>query len=167
MVFWRKPYLDWGIWLSDLVSDVQEEQRTGQQMLHQLDQDQRHIVNTFLNALNAHTDNRCFFVDGSGGTGKTFLYNTLVHILRGMEIKVKCIAYSGIASTLLIDCSTAHSTFQMAISLTQNATCNVSRQRYRVQDLTCILLYSYGMRPQWSSNGSNKSGYVTQRSYTY
>ena len=53
-----------------------------------------------------------------------------------MEIKVKCLAYSGIAATLLIDGSTAHSTFQIPIPLTQNATCNVSRQSYRAQDLT-------------------------------
>ena len=118
-----------------------EEQRIGQQMLHQLNQDQRLILNTFLNTLNVQADNRCFFVDGSRGTGKTFLYNTLVHILRGMEIKVKCVAYSGIGATLLIDGSTAHSTFQIPIPLTQNATCNVSRQSYRAQDLISTTVF--------------------------
>eukprot|EP00112_Aurelia_sp_Birch-Aquarium-sp1_P020718 Seg540.7 transcript_id=Seg540.7/GoldUCD/mRNA.D3Y31 product="ATP-dependent DNA helicase PIF1" protein_id=Seg540.7/GoldUCD/D3Y31 len=123
------------------VIDITQEQRLGQEMLHQLNQDQRHIADIFLNAINSHADNRCFFVDGSGGTGKTFLYNTLVHILRGMEIKVKCIAYSGIAGTLLIDGSTAHSTFQLPIPLTQNATCNVSRQSYRATDLTSTSVF--------------------------
>ena len=110
-------------------------------MLDQLNPDQRHVTDSFLHALNTHADNRCFFVDGSGGTGKTFLYNTLVHILRGMEIKVKCMAYSGIAATLLIDGATAHSTFQIPIPLHEYSTCNVSRQTYRARDLASTTIF--------------------------
>ena len=121
--------------------NAEEEQRLGQEMLDQLNPDQRHVADSFLHALNTQADNRCFFVDGSGGTGKTFLYNTLVHILRGMEIKVKCVAYSGIAATLLIDGATAHSTFQIPIPLHEHSTCNVSRQTYRARDLASTTVF--------------------------
>ena len=115
--------------------DVVSEQRQGRQMYDQLNQEQRHFLDTFLQAFQTQSDNNCFFIDGSGGTGKTFLYNTLVHILRGMQIKVKCIAFSGIASTLLIDGATAHSTFQIPIPLNNESTCNIKRGTIRARDL--------------------------------
>ena len=68
---------------------------------------------------------RCYFVDGPAGTGKTFLYNTIVHNLQALGIKVTCMAYSGSASTLLINGATAHSTFQIPIPLLHNSVCNV------------------------------------------
>ncbi len=58
-----------------------------------------------------------------------------------MEIKVKCVAYSGIAATLLIDGATAHSTFQIPIPLHEHSTCNVSRQTYRARDLASTTVF--------------------------
>ena len=74
-------------------------------------------------------------MDGPAGTGKTFLYNTVVHNLQALGIQVKCMAYSGIASTLLINGATAHSTFQIPIPLLPNSTCNIKRQSARAQML--------------------------------
>ena len=76
-------------------------------MLQQLNNDQRLIHVTIVNAITTNSDHNCAFVEGPAGTGKTFLYNTLIHNLQALEIKVKCIAYSGIASTLLINEATA------------------------------------------------------------
>ena len=87
-----------------------------------------------------HTKN-CFFVDGPAITGKTFLYNTLVHNLQGLGIKVKCVAYSGIASTLLINGATAHSSFQIPIPLLPDSTCNIKRQSTRAQKLLETTLF--------------------------
>ena len=44
-------------------------------------------------------------------------------------------AYSGIASTLLINGATAHSTFQIPIPLLPDSTCNMKRQSARAQIL--------------------------------
>ena len=52
-----------------------------------------------------------------------------------MEVKVKCVAFSGIASTLLIDGTTAHSTFQIPIPLDNESTCNIKRGTIQAQDL--------------------------------
>ena len=94
-------------------------------MLQQLINDQRHIHDTILTAITTNSDQNCYFVDGPAGTGKTFLYNTIVHNLQALEIKVKCMAYSGIASTLLINGVIAHSTFQIPIPLLPNSVCNI------------------------------------------
>ena len=42
-----------------------------------------------------------FFVDGPGGTGKTFLYASLLHYVRGQGHIALATAWSGIAAVLL------------------------------------------------------------------
>ena len=115
--------------------DIVHERQLGEQMLHQLNNDQRHIHDTIINAITSDCHQNCYFVDGPAGTGKTFLYNTVVHNLQALGIQVKCMAYSGIASTLLINGATAHSTFQIPIPLLPNSTCNIKRQSARAQML--------------------------------
>ena len=104
-------------------------------MLQQLNNDQRHIHNTIMNAITTNSDKNCYFVDGLAGTGTTFLSNTIVHNLQALAIKVKCMAYSGIASTSLINGATAHSTFQIPIPLLPHSVCNVKSQSARAQIL--------------------------------
>ena len=104
-------------------------------MLQQLNIDQHHIHDTIVDAITTKSDQNCYFVDGPAGTGKTFLYNTVVHNLQALGIKVKCMAYSGIASILLINGATAHSTFQIPIPLLPNSTCNIKRQSARASSL--------------------------------
>ena len=115
--------------------DIARERELGQQMLQLLTNEQRHIHDTVMEAIQTHSENNCFFIDGPAGTGKTFLYNTVVHNLQGLGITVKCVAYSGIASTLLINGSTAHSTFQIPIPLLSDSTCNIKRQSVKAEKL--------------------------------
>ena len=116
-------------------ADIVHETEQGQHMLQQLNTDQRHIHDTILTAITTNSDQNCYFVDGPAGTGKTFLYNTIAHNLQALGIKVKCMAYSGIASTLLINGATAHSTFQIPIPLLPNSVCNIRCQSARAQIL--------------------------------
>eukprot|EP00795_Rhopilema_esculentum_P009950 gene9950-18563_t len=115
--------------------DIDTEREQGEQMLQLLNNDQLHIHNTIMEAIQTGAEQNCYFVDGPAGTGKTFLYNTLVHNLQGLGLQVKCVAYSGIASTLLINGATAHSTFQIPIPLLPDSTCNIKRQSARAQKL--------------------------------
>ena len=115
--------------------DIVHEGEQGEQMLQQLNDDQRHLHDTIMNAIATNSDENCYFVDWPAGTGKTYFYNTLVHNLQAQGIKVKCMAYSGIASTLLINGATAHSTFQIPIPLLPDSTCNIKRQSVRAKML--------------------------------
>jgi chromosomal replication initiation ATPase DnaA len=56
-----------------------------------------------------------FFLHGPGGTGKTFVYNTLCHYLRSECKIVLCVALSGIAAILLLGGRTAHSMFKIPL----------------------------------------------------
>src|SRR5690606_24518357 len=52
---------------------------------------------------------------GPGGSGKTYLYNTMDKILLGKGKKVLCVAWSAIAATLLPHGQTVHSAFKLPV----------------------------------------------------
>jgi len=54
-----------------------------------------------LDAVEGHSHEKCFFLSGAGGTGKTFVYNALISTILGNGGNVKCVAPTGLASTLL------------------------------------------------------------------
>ncbi|GBO21876.1 hypothetical protein AVEN_60834-1 [Araneus ventricosus] len=58
-------------------------------------------------------------------TGKTFVYSTLIHIIRGEGDQVAYVASTGIAVTLLDGSRTAHSVFKIPLVLDATSTCNV------------------------------------------
>ncbi|XP_057433347.1 uncharacterized protein LOC130726131 [Lotus japonicus] len=66
-----------------------------------------------------------FFLYGFGGTGKTFIWNTLSAALRSRGLIVLNVAFSGIASLLLPGGRTAHSRFSIPISINEISTCNL------------------------------------------
>lgn len=69
-----------------------------------------------------------FFVDGPGGTGKTFLYCALYVMVRRLGKIVLPTATSGIAASNLPTGRTAHSRFKLPIDDTGSLVCNVSKQ---------------------------------------
>jgi ATP-dependent DNA helicase PIF1 len=74
---------------------------------------------------------RVFFVDGLGGAGKTFLYNTLLAFVRSRSCQNQVaipVASSGIAALLLKGGRTAHSKLKIPIRLDDASTCYVSAQ---------------------------------------
>ncbi|XP_057458980.1 uncharacterized protein LOC130749617 [Lotus japonicus] len=66
-----------------------------------------------------------FFLYGFGGTGKTFVWNTLSAALCSRGLIVLNVASSGIASLLLPGGRTAHSRFSILISINEILTCNL------------------------------------------
>jgi hypothetical protein len=68
-----------------------------------------------------------FFLQGAGGTGKTFLYRAVYYHLRATGKSVLCVASSGVAATLLPYGRTAHSQFKIPLTLDEWTTCDVKR----------------------------------------
>ncbi|EFX79379.1 hypothetical protein DAPPUDRAFT_245089 [Daphnia pulex] len=73
---------------------------------------------------------RQFFLDGPGGTGKTFLYNTLINVLQGEGKKIIAVASTGIASTLLIDGATYHSQFKIYPPITETTRSKIEEHHF-------------------------------------
>ena len=69
-----------------------------------------------------------FFVDGLGGSGKTFLYKALLARLRSEGLIAIATATSGIAASILPGGRTAHSRFKIPIKLASNSMCNFTKQ---------------------------------------
>eukprot|EP00794_Sanderia_malayensis_P006623 gene6623-biopygen5393 len=120
--------------------NIEQEREQGQRMFEQLNPEQLQVHNTIVQAIETQSPDNCFFLDGPAGTGKTFLYNTLVHNLQASGHKVKCVAYSGIAATLLITAE-LHTPFQIPIPLLDDSTCNIKAQSLRAQQLRDTMLF--------------------------
>ncbi|OAQ22733.1 hypothetical protein K457DRAFT_84363, partial [Linnemannia elongata AG-77] len=72
--------------------------------------------NTVIKAMTKNTHKRLFFINGPGGTGNTFLYNTMIEHIRGhFQNTVIVVASSGIAPIILHGCYTSHHTFKIPI----------------------------------------------------
>jgi ATP-dependent DNA helicase PIF1 len=65
-----------------------------------------------------------FFLHGYGGTGKTFMWQTLASALRSKGEIVLTVASSGIASLLLPGGRTAHSKFKIPVPTLETSICN-------------------------------------------
>ncbi|XP_020082082.1 uncharacterized protein LOC109705725 [Ananas comosus] len=69
-----------------------------------------------------------FFVYGHGGTGKTYLWRTIIAKLRSEGRIVLAVASSGIASLLLPGGRTAHSRFKIPVKLDEFSTCEIKKR---------------------------------------
>ncbi|CAL1412045.1 unnamed protein product [Linum trigynum] len=72
-------------------------------------------------------EGKCFFVDGFGGTGKTFLWRAICEQLRFEKKIVLCVASSGIAALLMVGGRTAHSRFHIPLDGDIKSTCNIEQ----------------------------------------
>ncbi|XP_050374857.1 uncharacterized protein LOC126792486 [Argentina anserina] len=95
--------------------------------VHQLNEDQALAFNSIKTVIEG-CENAIFFVDGPGGTGKTYLYRALLANLRSNHHIVLATATSGIAATILPGGRTAHSRFNIPLKLYADSRCNISKQ---------------------------------------
>ena len=69
-----------------------------------------------------------FFLDGFGGTGKTFVINLTLARVRSQGKIALAVASSGIAAKLLDGGTTAHSRFKIPIQINETSTCEIKAQ---------------------------------------
>lgn len=95
--------------------------------INQLNHAQKTAFDSIMNAVYIKKK-ECFFVDGPGGTGKTFLYRALLADVRSKGLIALSTASSGIAASILPGGRTAHSRFKIPIDITSDTICKVSKQ---------------------------------------
>jgi hypothetical protein len=94
-----------------------------------LNTSQKFVFNEIYNSV-FNNEGRTFFVYGYGGTGKTFLWTTLLNFIRGQGKIALAVASSGIAALLLPGDRTPHSRFKIALDIKQNSMCNVKKNTH-------------------------------------
>ena len=108
--------------------DVAYEAALGATMMVQLNVDQRAVYDRVMAALHNPSLPRLFAVDGPAGSGKTFLYNCLIHQLRAQQLSVVAVAYTGIASLLLAGGRTLHSQFGLPLQAREESQSSIRFQ---------------------------------------
>jgi hypothetical protein len=104
--------------------DVATQAAIRDEHVSQLNPEQQAVYDNVMVAV----DRRAFFVDGLGGTSKTFLYSCLLSTVRAQGRVAIAVASSGIAALLLDGGRTAHSRFKIPVQgLNITSTCYISR----------------------------------------
>lgn len=104
--------------------DVIEMKQLHESNFKKLNTEQRDVYNTVIDSIDKN-QGRLIFVHGSGGCGKTFLWQTLCARLRSERKIVLPVASSGIAAMLLPGGRTAHSRFHIPLKLDQHSTAGI------------------------------------------
>jgi hypothetical protein len=74
-----------------------------------------------------------FFLNGPGGTGKTFVYGAIAKAIRGQGKIVLCVASSGIAALLLDGGQTAHSCFGIPLEIDETSLCSITKRHAKAE----------------------------------
>jgi hypothetical protein len=106
--------------------DVDHQAHLAEQRVTLLNQEQRFAFNQIIRAVELRSG-QSFFLNGPGGTGKTFVYNTVCPHLHGQAKIVLCVASSGIASLLLDGGRTSHSTFKIPLEIHESSSCGIKK----------------------------------------
>ncbi|XP_074341981.1 uncharacterized protein LOC141679380 [Apium graveolens] len=120
-------YLNFGnnnLVLEEANCDVLQMKAEYEKLLQSCNQEQMQVHNPVLQSSNSG-DGGLFFVYGSGGCGKTYLWRTLIAKLRSEGEIVLPVAISGIAATLMPGGRTAHSRFKIPIILDEFSVCGI------------------------------------------
>ena len=107
--------------------DRNHERASAEERIAQLNTEQHLAYEQIISSVESQAGHM-FFLNGPGGTGKTFVYNTVCNTVRSNGWIVLCVASSGIAALLLRGGRTAHSTFKIPISLDQDSTCPIPKE---------------------------------------
>ncbi|KAM0867488.1 hypothetical protein ACQ4PT_041967 [Festuca glaucescens] len=106
--------------------DLEELRVQGEILCGKLNAGQRLIFSQVMNAIDTDTP-KVYFVSSHGGTGKTFLWNCIVTVLRSERRIVLDVASSRVASLLLPNGRTAHSRFRIPLDVNDKTQCNILR----------------------------------------
>nr|XP_027086673.1 uncharacterized protein LOC113708416 [Coffea arabica] len=90
--------------------------------------DYHFLEDSFASCHVSSSKGQAFFVDGPGGTGKTFLYRALLASLRSQGYVAIAVATSGVAASLLPGGRTAHSRFKIPLDFSKQKACQLSKQ---------------------------------------
>jgi hypothetical protein len=103
-------------------------QALADQMRASFNAEQLQSFNTIVSAITDSPQTAHFYLQGPGGTGKTFLYKALCYYYRAQGKTILCVASTGIAALLLPNGRTSHSQFKLPIDINALSTCGVTKQ---------------------------------------
>ncbi|KAK6150856.1 hypothetical protein DH2020_015788 [Rehmannia glutinosa] len=100
-----------------------------------------------------------FFIDGPGGTGKTFLYRALLAHLRSKKLIAFATATSGVDAAIMSGGKTSHSRFRIPIDSNESSECTISKQSGAADLLRIAQLILWDEAPmakRWATENVDK-----------
>ena len=94
--------------------DFEDHRARGTEKYRLLNEEQKLIVDEVLGSV-GNPNGQCYFIDGPGGSGKTFVHTTIYHLAISRGLTVINVAWTGIAANLLPDGRTVTSTFRLVV----------------------------------------------------
>jgi hypothetical protein len=131
---------------NELSHDCDEMRSKHDEFYRSLNQEQLSAYNQIVDAVTNNLG-RMFFVDGFGGSGKTYLWNALSFRFRSMGKIVVNVASSGIASLLLPGGRTAHSQLGIPLTLTEESVCRLDKRGKKAELLGMASLFIWDEAP--------------------
>ena len=123
-------------------------------LIESLNNCQRQTFDVVINAVrNDECTHRYIFLDGPGGSGKSYLHNTMIAAVESEGLKVVSVVWTGIAANLLKGGRTSHSMFKLPISLNEDSTCNItgmSKQGQLLKRVKLIIWDEITMAPKYA-----------------
>ncbi|XP_074346593.1 uncharacterized protein LOC141685389 [Apium graveolens] len=104
--------------------DIEAVKEEHQNLHSNLNADQAIVYDAIIDSV-YNKKGHVFFVYGSGGCGKTFLWRTIIARLRSERKIVLPVAGSGIAAVLLPGGRTAHSRFKIPLDIDEQSSCGL------------------------------------------
>ena len=98
-------------------------------LLRKLNPEQKQAFDAILQSVNSKL-HKLIFVNGYGGTGKTFLWKAITTSLRSEGKIVLAVASSAIAALLIPGGRTAHSRFRIPLNIINESTCDIKQGSY-------------------------------------
>ena len=117
---------------NELSNDTAEMIAKHDELFHTLNEEQIFAYKQILDSVYADKG-QMFFVDGFGGSGKTYLWSAVSFRLRSEDKIVLNVASSGIASLLLPGGRTAHSQFMIPLVLVEETSCKIDKDSKKAE----------------------------------
>ncbi|XP_071699017.1 uncharacterized protein [Rutidosis leptorrhynchoides] len=111
-----------------------------------LNPEQLKIYNQVISAVTQQAGG-LFFLYGPGGSGKAFVYKTILTKLRSEKLIALSVASSGITSLLLLGGRTAHSRFVIPLELMENSTCRIKQKTHLAELMQQVRLIIWDEAP--------------------
>ncbi|XP_044597970.1 uncharacterized protein LOC123274429 [Cotesia glomerata] len=134
-----------------------QEQEDPQLLYNKLNAQKKEIVDLVVDSLNNTGLNtpspNCIYIDGPGGSGKTFIYKTLYQILTNDNKQVCTMAYTGIAATLLPNGKTVHKTFGLLVPMFSDSSSYIklnSKQGQYLKNIDVFIWDEAPMSPRYA-----------------
>ncbi|XP_021965954.1 uncharacterized protein LOC110861154 [Folsomia candida] len=147
------------IWVPvDLIYDfdVSAEASRGMELFCSLNDKQHESFSVIWDAISdAALTSKCFFLDGPGGTGKTFVYETLIASLRGEGT----VASTGIAANLLPNGRTYHSQYKLPVPLVETSVSDIrltSQDAQNLREASLLIWDESTMAPSHALNAVDR-----------